>query len=136
MSREGNLKGAAREMSVALDLMSHDFEVFRPLSTATCDLIALKYGISLRIEVKGVHGHCRKPSGPVTTRKSRGGNNPDCELFDILVRFNDNEEMFYQRSALHSINKASADLPLREEFDKNVSNKVRERALSMTEKNA
>jgi hypothetical protein len=130
MSREGNLKGAAREMRVTLDLMERGFEVFRPMSTATCDLIALKYGIPLRIEVKGVHGKTSKhPSGPIaTTESSRGGNNPNSKLFDVLVRFNDIGETFYQRSILHTINAASADLPLREEYSKSTTKKNLSRA--------
>ncbi len=132
MSREMNLKGAEREMTVALDLMRRDFQVFRPVSTATCDLIALKYGVSLRIEVTG--GYTCTSSGPITQISKYGGRSVDCRLFDVLVRCADNGEMVYLPSGFLKKNEATEDLPLQWLYNKNTSDKVRERAKDMKEK--
>ncbi len=44
--------GAYHELKVSLDLISKGYEVFRALSpSCSCDLIALKNGKSLRVEV-------------------------------------------------------------------------------------
>ena len=46
-------KGTSSELIVATDLLGRGFEVFRSLSPdGSCDLIALKDGRALRIEVK------------------------------------------------------------------------------------
>lgn len=129
MSREGNLKGAQRELRVSLDLMSKGFEVFRPMHPTSCDILALKHGLTLRIEVKGMSGHTGKsPSGPVAMLYGgSGGNKGDCRKFDVLVRVSENNELFYQRSVLHSSNKASADLPLREEINSRTTLKIRKK---------
>src|SRR5208337_2252007 len=45
--------GAVSELEVAADLMRREFEVFRALSpAASCDLIAIREGRILRIEVR------------------------------------------------------------------------------------
>lgn len=45
--------GAVSELMVSIYLMNHGFDVFRSLSpNACCDLIALRYGNMIRIEVK------------------------------------------------------------------------------------
>ncbi len=128
MSHAGNLKGAEREMLVSVDLLRRGFEVFRPVCATSCDVLALKYGITLRIEVKGPPKGYRNPSGPVAGLPTRHDGGPDCQLFDVLVRCSDDGEMCYQRSILHTINKASAELPLREEVSKSTTKKNLRRA--------
>jgi len=45
--------GAVGELKTVVDLMSRGFEVFRAVSpAASCDLIALKEGKSVRVEVR------------------------------------------------------------------------------------
>ena len=138
MSHVGNLKGAEREMLVSVDLLKRGFEIFRPACATSCDIIALKYGKSLRIEVKGVRASQkrRNPSGPVGSFKNVTGGNADCRLFDVLVRVADDNTLLYQRSIFHKTNAASAELPLRESVSHHTTKKNLERALSMTEKNA
>lgn len=46
-------RGALAELLVAADLMARGYEVFRAVSpSASCDLTALKDGLSLRVEVR------------------------------------------------------------------------------------
>ena len=111
MSRAENLKGATREAATVLDLMQRGFEVFRPTSTASCDLIALKYGITLRIEVTG--GRRASESGPITQHSSSGGRSLDCRLFDVLVRHIETGEVLYLPSMHLKESAATLDLPLR-----------------------
>jgi len=113
MSRENNLKGSIREARAVLDLMQRGFEVFRPTSTATCDLVALKYGTTLRVEVTG--GLSKRPSasGPVTQQSSSGGSCVDCRLFDLLMRYTDEgDRCVYLPSMYLKKNKATKDLPI------------------------
>jgi len=62
--------GAIAEMAVAVDLMEKGYAVFRALSPAClCDLIALKDGVSLRVEVRtGYKGEKEKTSFPLAPR--------------------------------------------------------------------
>jgi hypothetical protein len=139
MNREHLLRGAEREAAVVSDLFKKGFEVFPAFGTgSSCDMIALKHGELLRVEVKGSkHGTQRRktahPSGPVASL-GHGSKDSDCRLFDIHISVLDSGEILYQRSALHVVNKASAELPLREDYSKHTTKKNLERALSMTEK--
>ncbi len=45
--------GAIAELIVSVDLMKRGYEVFRALSQAcSCDLLALKHGVAIRVEVR------------------------------------------------------------------------------------
>ena len=128
MSREGNLIGAERELLVSLDLMRRGFEVFRPMHATSCDILALKYGLTLRIEVKGTSKGFRNPSGPVSSLPTKNGSPPDCREFDILVRFQRDGEMTWQPSVHFSSNKAAAELPIRWEYSNYITKKNLSRA--------
>lgn len=46
-------RGAVSELSVAADLFRHGWEVFRALAPdASCDLVAMQHGATLRVQVK------------------------------------------------------------------------------------
>ena len=136
MSHVGTLKGAEREMIVSVDFLKRGFEIFRPACATSCDILVLKYGESLRIEVKGLRRRGSNPSGPVASVPSRNGSTPDCRDFDVLASVLDTGEIIYQPSVRLSRNRSTEDIPLRWEYSKRVTNKIRDRALSMTEKNA
>ena len=94
MSREGNLKGAEREALVVAELSRLGFETFTGNGNTTFDIVAVKHGLCLRIEVKGVAGSGGKSfSGPTGCLSTSGGN-PCCKYFDILVRVGENDELF------------------------------------------
>lgn len=132
MSREGNLKGAEREALVVAELSRLGFETFTGNGNTTCDIIAVKHGLCLRIEVKGTSGTGGKGfSGPFSGLPNCNGGNPDCRLCDILIRVGEQGEIYMQRSILHSINKASAELPLREEINSRTTKKNLRRAQQM-----
>lgn len=51
--KDSSHRGAISELSVCADLMEHGYDVFRAISpSATCDLVAMKNGRCLKIEVK------------------------------------------------------------------------------------
>ena len=132
MSREGNLKGAEREALVVAELSRLGFETFIGNGNTTCDIVAVKHGLCLRIEVKGTAGSGGKSfSGPFSGKPNHHGGNPDCRLCDVLVRVGEQEELYMQRSALHTINAASAELPLREEVNSRTTKKNLRRAQQM-----
>ena len=108
MSREGNLKCAEREALVIAKLSRLGFETFIGNGNTTCDIVAVKHGLCLRIEVKGTAGLC-----------------------DVPIRVGEQEELYMQRSALHTINAASAELPLREEINSRTTKKNLRRAQQM-----
>ena len=113
MSREGNLLGIQREAFVIAEFAKRDWETFSGNGNTSCDIIALKDGVSLRVEVKGQGNRKREPSGPCGSTPSRNSSTPDCREFDILVSFSSDGQMFWQRSILYK--GESYGLPLREE---------------------
>lgn len=127
MSREMNLKGAWRESVVAADLQSKGFEVFTALGTASCDLIAHKYGLCLRIEVKGPH-HGVAPIAPLgCMSKARY-----CSDFDVFATVVDKDTIVYARSVLHIPNKASKELGMAE-YSPHTTKRYIERARKLKE---
>lgn len=95
------LKGAIREMKVANDLMSRDFEVYAPLGTFKCDLVARKNGICVAIEVKGRKEKIgTKTYSPVHPSASNGKHRPIYKPlnFDVLATVHDDGEIIYRRS--------------------------------------
>jgi hypothetical protein len=55
--------GAYCELRVSADLLSRGFDVFRSVSpTSSCDLIAVKEGKCLRVEVRAARGTLESPS--------------------------------------------------------------------------
>ena len=72
-------RGAISELTVSANLMARGYEVFRALSpSASCDLIALKDGEVLRVEVRT--GTYYEPTGSIGV--SRRG---DYDLLAIVV---------------------------------------------------
>ena len=132
MSREGNLKGVERESIVVAEFAKMGWETFSGNGNTSCDLIALKQGVMLRVEVKGMGGNTKKPSGPYSCIPKHRGSTFDCRECDILIRFNSEGETFWQRSIAYK--GESQGLPLREEYNKKTTKKNLSRALSMTEK--
>ena len=104
--REHTNEGSAREDIVSADLRRKGFEVFRGDSRSSFDLVAYKHKCLLRIEVKGIKGHCvGRGLAPV------GGLRPECDCrnFDVLAAVQDTE-VFYKRSIVHAFNQASREL--------------------------
>ena len=61
--RSISITGTISELRVAVDLLSKGYDVFRALSPhCSCDLVILKNGVPLRIEVRTVH---KKASGEI-----------------------------------------------------------------------
>lgn len=88
--------GAIAEMAVAVDLMEKGYAVFRALSpSCLCDLIAIKDGKVLRVEVRtGYKGEKEKTSFPLAIRDPGRQ-----DVFGIYIRargtieyFNPNKE--------------------------------------------
>ena len=122
MSREGNLKGVERESLVVAEFAKLGWETFSGNGNTSCDIIAMKDQVLLRVEVKGTRH--RKPSGPyagIFVTNSSDTSKADCREFDILVRVADNNEMFWQRSVFYKGEKFG--LPLRDEYDINTTQK-------------
>lgn len=72
--------GVYAEYRVATDLVSRGYEVFHPIGNASCDLIILKDGKCLRVEVKSSY---RYLSG-----KFRNYPEPEKQhLYDVLAFF-------------------------------------------------
>jgi hypothetical protein len=129
MSREGNLKGVERESLVVAALAKMGWETFSGNGNTSCDLIAMRQGVLLRIEVKGMGGHTKQPSGPYSCIPKHRGSTFDCRECDVLVRFNSKDEVFWQRSAAYK--GESHGLPLREDYSKHTTKKNLERAERM-----
>jgi hypothetical protein len=121
--RDKVLKGGLHEAQVLADLMQRGFEVFHGFTgKESCDLVAKKHNSTLCIEVKGENCHGTKnqpPKGPVASLKQ----SEDCRNFDVLAFVFDNGQIQYNRSCLHQLNKASADLPLSTEVSKKTNKK-------------
>lgn len=135
MGREHLLKGAEREGLVAVAFLKLGFEVFTAFGTGmSCDMVVSKHGFLLRVEVKGPrHGGARRnyaPAGPVASL-GHGSKASNCTLFDIHVTVLDTGELAYNRSIHHTINAASAELPLREEYSNRTTKKNLSRAQRM-----
>ena len=82
--------GLASELRVALDLISRGFDVFTPIAgyPATCDLIAVRHGVCLRIEVKTAHWELH----PLTGEERLVGGLPSPSQIgrhDVLARATD-----------------------------------------------
>jgi len=124
MSREGNLKGVERESLVVAEFAKLGWETFSGNGNTSCDIIAMKDQVLLKVEVKGATQ--RKPSGPYAGIRSISNNhsNADCREFDILVRVADNNEMFWQRSVFYKGEKLG--LPLRDEYNINTTQKTKD----------
>lgn len=72
--------GAASELRVATDLLLRGFEVFRSVSQcASCDLVALKNGQVLRVEVRTGYVHFK--TGKRTTLRPK--TNSKYDLFAV-----------------------------------------------------
>jgi hypothetical protein len=132
MSREGNLKGVERESLVVSEFAKMGWETFSGNGNTSCDLIALKQGVLLRVEVKGLGNKSKRPSGPYACIPKHRGSTFDCRECDILIRFNSKGDAFWQRSAAYK--GESHGLPLREKMSIHTTKKNLSRALSMTEK--
>jgi hypothetical protein len=128
MSKEGNLKGIEREALVIAELSRKGFETFKALGATSCDLIALKLGVCLRIEVKGIHTRGTWRRGPITS-EGRGKGHPDCRKFDVLAQVDDdNKIVHYTRSAICKVSDLVLELTKdNESYDRKVRNDVRER---------
>jgi hypothetical protein len=101
-------KGAINELTVTVDLMKKGFEVFQAASpNSSCDLIALKNGYPVRIEVKGrtLAKHRSKLS---TSWKSK---HYDARRFEVLAAVC-GTDVQYKRSMFHALNPASEELVL------------------------
>lgn len=73
-------KGAIKELMVSVDLMNKGYQVFRAFSPqAPCDLIALKDGKCLRVEV--TTGHLYKCGG----EDKLGWDRHNPENYDVIV---------------------------------------------------
>ena len=121
MSREGNLKGVERESLVVAEFAKLGWETFSGNGCTSCDIIAMKDQVLLRVEVKGAYHHVKHPSGPCAFVAKSSGSTPNCREFDILVRVADNNEMYWQRSIFYKGEKLG--LPLRDEYDINTTQK-------------
>jgi hypothetical protein len=74
--------------------------------------------------VKGAHG--KSFSGPFAQMPRQQGENPDCRLCDVLVRVDEGNTLYWQRSIRY---KGSAfNLPLREEYTPGTTKKNLSRA--------
>ncbi len=86
---ENSVVGTISELVVCLDLMKRGYSVFRPMNGCeSCDIIALKGGKMIRVEVTtGV----RCIGGTLTHKKKR----PPGEVFDILGVVERNDTITY-----------------------------------------
>ena len=103
--REHMLEGAARQASVETDLLRRGFEVANGTGLVSCDLIALKAGVCLRVEVRGKK---KKPFpyGPVTNVLS--GQKKHATWFDVLATVGNSIQ--YNRSAAYKPNAVCLEL--------------------------
>ena len=68
-----HLEGAAREAIVKADLFRRGFEVYGTEGgNSSFDIVAYKYGILLRIEVRGIKKAPRTGPASGTEKRSRG----------------------------------------------------------------
>src|SRR3990167_1478519 len=82
--------GAVGELAVAIDLLKKGFHIFRALSPACpCDLIALKEGTSIRIEV--TTGHYSPKKRIIFHRRST-------ERYDLLAVVTHDGRILYSAS--------------------------------------
>ena len=73
-----HMAGVLNELAVVRDLAERGYEVFRPVSTkASCDIIALREGRVVRVEVR--HGFLRR-DGTVSYVRKRDG-----RAYDVFV---------------------------------------------------
>jgi hypothetical protein len=106
---KGLLEGAAREATVKADLMRRDFEVYgAECGSASFDLAAYKYGILIRVEVKG-EGKAPRTSPVGSCSDNSRANSADCRKFDILAAV-DGQNVRYVRSLLCEPNAVTQEL--------------------------
>ena len=102
-----HLEGAAREAVVKADLLCKGFEVFGAEGgNSSFDLVAYKFGMLLRIEVKGTR-KCPRTSPFAHTGSKEGG--VDCYKCDVVAGVSGNS-VKYVRSIFHMLNSASKEL--------------------------
>jgi hypothetical protein len=77
--------GFVSEMKVAIDLSFRGYEVFNSLYNASCDIIALKEGKMLRIEVKTGFYKC----GKLRTGSVKSG------CHDVLAIYSPSDDMIH-----------------------------------------
>jgi Holliday junction resolvase-like predicted endonuclease len=83
--------GAMSEMLVCVDLMKRGFEIFRAVSQCcSCDLIALRGGKALRVEVKT--GYRTKSGDCVKSLRKKAAQSPHDLLAAVWL---DNHEIKY-----------------------------------------
>jgi hypothetical protein len=104
--REHIREGSARQAIVTADLLRRNFEVWQEVGNSSVDLIACKFGLLLRIEVKGnKKRNISKNNAPVGAVSG----SVDCRRFDIVAVVS-NHSVRYVRSILHQVNNASIEL--------------------------
>ena len=85
--------GATSELLVCADLLGRGFEVFRAVSPSTsCDLIALKHGRCVRIQVRTAKLYHRK-DGSERLHFGRGGNH---DVVAAVVYSHSRHEITYE----------------------------------------
>lgn len=124
--REHMLIGASRELAVAADLARRGFEVFLGHGNLSCDMVAYKFGIFVKIEVKG--GSERPYRGAPCGRSSTKAST-HCERFDVLATVDAAYTVQYNRSIYHEHNAASLELSGEDAYSKCTTHKIIARAL-------
>ena len=89
--RDRGKKGAAHELLVSYDLILKGYDVYRAVShNAVCDLIAIKDGRVLRVEVTTAYNYVRKDG-----TKCKGYNKHDTARYDVLAVVNEGSIEYY-----------------------------------------